>query len=218
MIAIGGNKVVAAYKGGAEIRKAYLGSEVVFDNSGSALPYDAEIEYLEARDGSYIDTGIYITKSTRVEIKHQIIALYNECASDIQFFVALTSNSDATYCFRTGGNAIRTRWGSSSSTDLTGLVKNDIILFTVDGTKYVNLNVTRNKSTTANTGNSYSQVTFKLFHPNGARPVRIFYAKVGDLDLIPVRKDGVGYMYDRASGRLFGNGKSGGSFILGNDV
>ena len=37
------------------------------------------------------------------------------------------------------------------------------------------------------------------------------------LDLIPVRKDGVGYMYDRVSGRLYGNAADSGAFILGPD-
>ena len=37
------------------------------------------------------------------------------------------------------------------------------------------------------------------------------------LDFIPVRKNGVGYMYDSISGELFGNAGTG-DFILGNDV
>ena len=41
------------------------------------------------------------------------------------------------------------------------------------------------------------------------------YNKV--LDLIPVRKGNIGYMYDRVSGQLFGN-QGTGAFIIGNDV
>ena len=37
------------------------------------------------------------------------------------------------------------------------------------------------------------------------------------LDLIPVRKDGVGYMYDRVSERLYGNAAGTGAFIIGPD-
>ena len=36
-------------------------------------------------------------------------------------------------------------------------------------------------------------------------------------DLIPVRKNGVGYMYDRVSGQLLGNSGTG-DFVLGPDV
>jgi len=36
------------------------------------------------------------------------------------------------------------------------------------------------------------------------------------VDFIPVRKEGVGYMYDKVSRQLFGNSGTG-NFILGND-
>ena len=35
-------------------------------------------------------------------------------------------------------------------------------------------------------------------------------------DFIPVRKDGVGYMYDKISGQLFGNAGTG-AFVIGPD-
>ena len=38
------------------------------------------------------------------------------------------------------------------------------------------------------------------------------------MDLIPVRKDGVGYMYDKVSGQLFGNASGSGAFTYGNDI
>ena len=37
------------------------------------------------------------------------------------------------------------------------------------------------------------------------------------LDLIPVRKDGVGYMYDRVSRKLYGNAADTGAFVIGPD-
>ena len=37
-------------------------------------------------------------------------------------------------------------------------------------------------------------------------------------DFIPVRKDGIGYMYDKVSGELFGNENSSGAFTYGNDI
>jgi len=36
-------------------------------------------------------------------------------------------------------------------------------------------------------------------------------------DFIPVRKNGVGYLYDKVSGNLFGNDAGSGAFIYGND-
>jgi hypothetical protein len=37
------------------------------------------------------------------------------------------------------------------------------------------------------------------------------------LDMIPVRVGNIGYMYDRVSGRLFGNSGTG-EFVLGSDI
>ena len=37
------------------------------------------------------------------------------------------------------------------------------------------------------------------------------------MHLIPVRKNGLGYMYDKVSGTMFGNSGTG-DFILGNDI
>ena len=37
------------------------------------------------------------------------------------------------------------------------------------------------------------------------------------IDLIAVRKNGIGYMYDKVSGNLFGNANSSGSFTYGPD-
>ena len=59
-----------------------------------------------------------------------------------------------------------------------------------------------------------------LFHTTFKGRFYMFYMSDGDnvlLDLIPVRKGTIGYMYDKVSGQLFGNAGTG-SFILGNDI
>ena len=55
-------------------------------------------------------------------------------------------------------------------------------------------------------------------------PMKIAYCKIFNssnnsliFDLIPVRKDGVGYMYDKISGVMYGNNGTG-AFTFGNDV
>ena len=45
----------------------------------------------------------------------------------------------------------------------------------------------------------------------------IYYLKIGNLDLIPVRKGNEGFFYDKVSGRTFKNIGSG-SFVLGPDI
>jgi hypothetical protein len=53
-------------------------------------------------------------------------------------------------------------------------------------------------------------------------PARIYSWKIYSsntliMDLIPVRIGQIGYMYDKVSGKLFGNSGTG-QFILGNDI
>lgn len=77
-------------------------------------------------------------------------------------------------------------------------------------------------------GNTKKIVLFGA--PNAAEPTSVTYAFTGkiyefwiyygdelQLHLIPVRKNGVGYMYDTVSGNLFGNSGTG-TFSYGNDI
>ena len=63
-----------------------------------------------------------------------------------------------------------------------------------------------------------NSVSANAYSPSGTK---CYYAEfisngIQICNLIPVRKDGVGYMYDRVSGQLFGNSGTG-NFILGPD-
>ena len=72
---------------------------------------------------------------------------------------------------------------------------------------------------------SAAMTAFRIFagyRYSNRYPCKIYNFKitVGDslvYDLIPVRKDGVGYMYDKISKELYGNAGSG-SFTYGDDV
>lgn len=71
-----------------------------------------------------------------------------------------------------------------------------------------------------------NRYSFYLFNVNGniegwtTGVVRISSVKIDDgltFDAIPVRVGNVGYMYDKVSGKLFGNAGTG-DFILGPDI
>ena len=47
MIAFGASDMMKAYVGSTEGSKAYLGDELVWGGESPALPYDAEVEYLQ---------------------------------------------------------------------------------------------------------------------------------------------------------------------------
>ena len=119
--------------------------------------------------------------------------------------------SDNTISVRCGG-----RYGSGTSIYCPKDIKHDIIMrrdfnFIVDG-----------QETLCNQSANYDAIdTFKLFIGNSTMQ-RLYYLKIvnGDdvvLDLVPVRVGDEGFMYDRVSGKLFGNAGTG-RFILGPDI
>jgi hypothetical protein len=84
---------------------------------------------------------------------------------------------------------------------------------TVNGTTYSatgaytnGLNVTLFRANPGYEG-SFKCYSFKIYDTDGTTLLR---------DFIPVRKNGVGYLYDRVSGELFGNAGTG-DFVLGPD-
>lgn len=87
----------------------------------------------------------------------------------------------------------------------------------VDGAYRYRLNERQGNGVTAGTYTD-TMVLFGRKVGSSVEPsaVRIYYAKVGSRDYIPVRYRGAGYLYDKVSGRLFGN-QGTGSFAIGED-
>ena len=191
--------------------------------SGKALPYYAEVEYLESTGMQWIDTGFSPTSDTSVEIGYK--------TADQQTNTALFGNrinyNDRSYCIWTyvngkirfdytfnladnkdGPNFIAGRWVDISKRKERNFV--DDIEYTANKTKTFSCRDTaclfgiKNGNTT-----SYlisAQVAYCRIYENGVI-VR---------DFIPVRVGDVGYLYDRVSGQLFGNAGTG-AFIIGPD-
>ena len=198
MIAFGASDMTKAYIGSTEVSKVCLGNDLVWGGSSPALPYDAEIEYLASTGTQWIDTG-YVPNGTDIVIKGKFY-LSNYSANYGRWFASYTDeNSNAYRIIRNNNNNKSIFWtcgvkagGNSPNLSIAGLN-----------------NVT----------------TMRLFAPGSAGTTtsgRFYFFEllkngVKILDLIPVRKDGIGYMYDKVSGQLFGN-KVTGNFILGPDV
>ena len=102
---------------------------------------------------------------------------------------------------------------------------NDIINISAnEGTFTVENETSGAKTTAAYTFSGQTSQTATLFalHRSASQytycgKYRLFGAKIDTLDFIPVRKGTVGYLYDRVSGKLFGNAGTG-DFVLGPDV
>ena len=196
---------------------------------GSALPYDAEVEYLAATGTQYIDTGFY-PRTTLTDI-----------TVENKFNKSVLSGDNCVLGARTGTtgtqgmklpnfyNATLEYQAIAKAGSLTGsFAINTDYTFLADikqGTQDYYIDGTLNKSTTG-TGSCDTGGNLFLFAINqsGAKwffKGKIYYCKIWqddilERDFIPVRVGQVGYMYDRVSRELFGNAGSG-TFILGPD-
>lgn len=214
---IGTNKIGKMFLGGTEIAKAYLGSNLVYQNK----PYDAEIEYLQSSGTQYIDTGIVVADTDI--LLFEVTPLSKSGDNFITGCNAITNGrgsiwvetySNATWYVRFGATSANNVSGASVNTKYT--VETKKRHFAVNGTKLITLNY-----------NSMPDRTITLFGRKGSSVSKgnhkiHSYAIKDDngnyrINLIPVRVGTTGYMYDKVSGQLFGNSGTG-DFILGNDT
>lgn len=184
------------------------------------LPEGAvEVEFLKQNSSktAYIDTGLYLTGNDEIECKFNVSSrIYS---GNIWGASGSSANDKAIYAYNTSTGYIFVGFSNDGSryarpgnkgTFTVKLTKNEI---SVDGSKVV---------TSAIDGNFTTSNTLLLFsgHVQGFAPsanVSIYYFKVeGKLNLVPIRINTTGYMFDKVSGTLFGNAGTG-SFILGPD-
>lgn len=188
-----------------------------FDNKRFVIPmpYDSKIEYLESTGTQYIDTEVIIDSETAF------------AGTTVDFQVVNINNGTCVIA----GSVLSE--GANRYKNLNLLVYNN--KFYTDGAGWrfnnnVNNITLRTIATATGTAKGISRKQFLLF----ARYVvglgastsnsgcRIFSCKMYEneiliRDFIPVRRGNVGYLYDKVSGKLFGNAGTG-QFILGNDI
>ena len=190
---------------------------------GKSLPYDAEIEYLESDAGAYIDTGI--KAAGNLIVKAHLVNFFTVDFFGCWPFGGRDSATQAVFGIYIDGGSQKLRFTYNNFFQEEALYSsypNPCDVEIGNGTFKV-----------GNTSYSYTQRTFTsnynflLFtlkngnrSPAGVPGLKIGAAYVSNgsttLDLIPVRKGTVGYMYDKVSGQLFGNAGTG-NFILGPD-
>lgn len=211
---------------------------------GKALPYDAEIEYLEASaesgmvdiDTGYVPTGIdhvarfsftFIGWPNNQAGKYGVF-LWNELeiAGGRRYRVyrpaAVGSESRINFYNGSGSTESGTLYchiAPKSDTRYDVVFDGPGKTVEINGAKYT----ASNSDSTQDLGGSLhifgdlKQDSADVAVPNW-RFHSLVWTKGGDvvLDLIPVRKGGEGFVYDRVSGRLMGNSGTG-RFILGPD-
>jgi hypothetical protein len=183
--------------------------------AGKRLPYDAEVEFLQSTGTQYILTGV-----TGGAARWEIGAKADSTTT--QVLAAMNWEANGGYYF----GVLSGVWGFGGSGNNT----------TISGTTYADIDATivgTGKSTATVNEQSCSRTKLDTFQANewtlfASGPTsfpfygRIYYARCyqnGVLvrDFIPVRKGTTGYLYDRVSGKLFGNAGTG-DFVVGPDV
>lgn len=207
-----------------------LGARQFFERRGAPvppLPYDAEVQYLQGTGTQYIDTGIFCLKKYSFEFE---VSVSYDGVSYEDYFGGSPSDSQAGWRFRRDWNSEKVLFSIGNAYTTSGVLmsKNTphLIKMSGDGTATID----GNSVTLGGTPLAFSpSVILYLFaYSKNNTPYRISNAKFYSFkctdtdtdtvvrDMIPVRKDGVGYMYDRVSGQLFRNAGTG-AFTIGQD-
>ena len=206
------------------------------------LPYDAEIEYLEANGVAYIDTGIPVSTEYKIQAKFQLVA--GTDSQDLAIFSFWNRYNTIESALRVGWrrnlNAIAMQCGTTTWMPFSSAItKNGVHICeaqngicTIDEETVTSTPITRSDNTITQHlfGLSFrNDLTYSHETQDSSSKIRIWYAKwllenKIVRDFIPVRIGTTGYMYDRANpkGGPLGNGlypnQGSGDFILGKDV
>lgn len=199
-----------------------IGNRLATWKCGKRLPYDAEVEYIRSTGIQYIDTGVIIDTNDYGAYYKFKVNSFNDGTSG----VSGTNSGEAKLYINFWGNGLYVRYGNYLSSKITEG-------FNAAGVNEVNLNggvITLNGSdiATATLANRIAEdLPVFVFAWNDRGTAKNFcymdlyafkFYKDGGVaaDFIPVRKGSVGYLYDRVSGRLFGNAGTG-AFVAGPD-
>lgn len=189
------------------------------------LPYDAEVEYLQSSGTQYIDTGVAVKSTLKFEANVHITSAFNHNAAFFGGREGANSKSVVAFC-DVDNNRFNWRYGSKTVNIEVSVQPMDINLSNTTTSRTLKFNGTSYAATAATFSTNY---TFYLFTMNNGgvtgtiadglqiKDIKIYDGSTLLRDFIAVRKNGVGYMYDKVSKTLFGNANDSGSFIIGPD-
>lgn len=207
--------------GSQEAKAIYVGSNLIWNS----VPYDAEIEYLQSiGSGSGTQSIIldYIPQGNDIEIGGQFYLLgYSDSTAWISLYGTYVNEQTNVYrLIRNDNNTNRLYVHNNTKASGGGRALNISLntkysfVSTFDAFEIDNISYSNDKTSQGNV-NTAQMILF------GDKVICRFYnfyiKKNNELvcDLIPVRIEQVGYMYDKISNKLYGS--SSGDFILGPD-
>lgn len=199
------------------------------------LPYDAAVEYLQSTGTQYFDLGLYNTPVRRWEIDfastkrpgetfQSLIGVQGGGGIGRVSCIIIGTNTSARFTLANiSAYSIRDEDIAFASV----AAANDRHVYAVDSQSFsASLDSATIRGSAVANLVSFLPVYILARNTDGTvtnfASGRLYGMKVSDAgtpvaDCIPVRVGSVGYMYDRVSGRLFGNAGTG-SFIVGPDI
>jgi hypothetical protein len=197
-------------------------------NSTPSLPYDAEVEYIESNGTQFIElTPVTYSTANSYEIICEVMFTQQNNVVKLNGWDAggafgemngKSSNGDGTVF---GGSVLNT-WITSRLLIRQGSSSQSTLYVNINGSNYEKSRAHGSLSTYASNKGyhlfacySKNKVDYKVSEK--IRTCKVYVNDILVCDLIPVRVNQVGYLYDKISGTLFGNNGTG-SFGIGNDI
>jgi hypothetical protein len=200
---------------------------------GKRKPYDAEVEYLESTGTQWIDTGVMpdytLTATFDVEVLPTTTLIRfsgSRVRENPSFMFSLSNTAGLINDYGSGRDGNRLILGSFNPSNHIGHLSLEF------GNRYIkNLSTGQTIISGSTVGPTSAglpprpmllwalQDNTVVLDGSIGRIFSVRYFKQNSLvrDFIPVRKDNVGYMYDKVSSKLFGNAGTG-KFVLGADL
>ena len=191
-----------------------------------ALPYDAEVDYIQTDGDAYVDTGVYLASTSSV------FATFSNCLAAIrsQLFGARTGFQNKMFSVQyTTPKTINFNFGNTQSQLFNTTIDNAATSIVVQNGVLTFGPYTIDRSSTPAFLTEFQALILAMNdggHPSplyaGLRCHGFRIEQGGDLvrDFVPVRvgsgSSAVGYLFDRVSGTLFGNAGTG-NFTIGPD-
>lgn len=188
----------------------------------SLMPYDAEVESLLSKNDAYIVTDIIPQAQDIIRCKYLLSERHGAGGPFKSAYGAWDANPNYWLTIKSNGNM--QLWAFSPVDWCGGLPPLGTIIDVEVNLKEKTVTTNGNVSMINSVGVPHpDQPPITLFSISNQtkRDCTIFsFSVVRDgktiCDIIPVRKGDVGYMFDRISGKLFGN-QGTGAFVLGAD-
>lgn len=202
--------------------------------TAQAVIYDAEVLYMRSDGTAYINTGVKASSNIRIDAHITIAQDFtgNSCAI---FGSKAENNSSAValqYYNTTGTTTWRWNYGSDIQTYDHGGETGDFMLDSTNESRKLKITGSSEHTITCADSSFSNGNDIYIFGMNDdgtlsgrnaltyafVKTFKIYNGQTLIRDYISVRKNGVGYLYDKVTKTLFGNANNSGAFIYGVDV